>query len=598
VKEEAMQGVITQGGTGPDAPPPGDMACDVLVVGAGAGGLSTAVTARKHGLDVLVVEKEPFFGGTMAFSGGVLWVPGNRHGRERGLADSQDAARTYLRHEAGNHFDAAKVDAFLQNAAAMVDFFEAETEVRFLATDYPDYHPDVPGGVAKGRSIVAAPYDARQLGPELARLRPPLRTITFLGMMFNSANADLKHFFNVTRSPASAAYVARRLASHFKDLLLHRRGVQLTSGNALAARLAKSAFNLGIPIRTDSPARSLWVEEGVVKGAVIGGKDGDYRVAARRGIVLAAGGFPQDMARQKQHFGHVRRGGGHLSPAPAGNTGDGVALGEAAGGSFEAGYPNAAAWIPVSKVPLPGGGFGVFPHLVDRYKPGVIAVNRQGRRFCNEADSYHDVGEAMIRDAGEGQEAAAWLIADHPTIRKYGLGFAKPAPMPLALYTRSGYLLKSADLAGLARRAGIDPDGLQDTVRRYNHGAAQGEDPEFHRGGTSFNRYLGDPDNKPNPNVGPVRQRPFYAVKIVPGDLGTFHGLRTDADCRVLGADERPVRGLYAVGNDAASIMGGNYPGAGITLGPHLTFGYILGRHLAGAGAAGHPSSTEAAHAG
>ncbi|UFN47692.1 FAD-dependent oxidoreductase [Roseomonas sp. OT10] len=568
--------------TNPASLSPASPTCDVLVIGAGAGGLATAITARKLGLDVLVVEKEPFFGGTTAFSGGVLWIPGNPQAKARGIGDSREAARTYLRHEAGNHFDAAKVEVFLENGPRMIDFFEKETEVRFVASDYPDYHPDVEGGAPIGRSITAAPYDARRLGPELARLRPPLRTITFLGMMFNSSNADLKHFFNITRSPVSAAYVAKRLLSHFKDLATHRRGVQLTAGNALAARLAKSALDLGIPIRTESPARSLIVEEGRVTGAVVATKAGDIRVQARRGVVLAAGGFPRDAERTGQQFGHVRRGGEHVSPAPPGNTGDAGRMAAPLGAQRVDDHPNAAAWIPVSKVPLGGGRTGVFPHLVDRYKPGIIAVTRDGRRFTNESNSYHDVGEAMQR-ACEGQgETAAWLIADHPTIRKYGLGFVKPTPMPLSLYTRSGYLLKGRTLAELAQKAGIDPAGLEETVRRYNLGAERGEDPEFGRGSTAFNRFLGDADHTPNPNVAPLRREPFYAVKLYVGDLGTFNGLRTDAACRVLGEGGTPIPGLYAVGNDAASIMGGNYPGAGITLGPHLTFGYVLGRHLAG----------------
>ncbi len=242
---------------------------------------------------------------------------------------------------------------------------------------------------------------------------------------------------------------------------------------------------------------------------------------------------------------------------------------------------NAAAWMPVSRVPLGGGRTGVFPHLVDRYKPGIIAVNRHGRRFTNEADSYHDTGAAMIRD-GEGQaETAAWLICDHPTIRKYGLGYAKPAPVPVGHYVRNGYLATGRTLPDLARAAGIDPDGLVATVEAFNRDAARGEDPAFGRGSTAFNRFLGDPEHRPNPNVAPIVKGPFYALKLVMGDLGTFDGLRTDTVGRVLRHDGPAIPGLYAVGNDRASIMGGAYPGAGITLGPIMTFGFITGRHLA-----------------
>ncbi|WP_424140879.1 FAD-binding protein, partial [Roseomonas chloroacetimidivorans] len=470
---------------------------------------------------------------------------------------------------------------FLENGPRMLEFFERETEVKFALAEYPDYHPDREGGISIGRSVAPLPYDARRLGPEMRRLRKPLETITFLGMMFNSANRDLKHFFNVTRSPVSALYVARRLAAHMKELALYRRGVQLTSGNALAARLAKSALDLGIPILTETPLQSLVIEDGRVRGAVVGGPEGERRILARRGVVLAAGGHPHDLTRLARTYAHVRRGGEHLSPSPTGNTGDAVALAEKAGAAVEEGYPNAAAWMPVSRVPLGGGRSGVFPHLVDRYKPGVILVNRHGRRFCNESNSYHDVGEAMQRTCEGEAETAAWLIADRATLRKYGLGHVKPAPMPLGPHLRNGYLLRGRTLAELAGRAGIDAAGLEATVARYNEGAVRGEDPEFGRGSTAFNRFLGDPDHKPNPNVGPIRKGPFYAVKLVMGDLGSFNGLLTDAACRVLRADGVPIPGIYAVGNDAASVMGGSYPGAGITLGPILTFGYVAGRHLA-----------------
>ena len=238
--------------------------------------------------------------------------------------------------------------------------------------------------------------------------------------------------------------------------------------------------------------------------------------------------------------------------------------------------------MPVSRVPRKDGSFGVFPHLLDRYKPGIIAVNRRGQRFCNESESYHDVGAAMIATCEGEQETACWLICDHPTIRKYGLGYAKPAPVPIQFSLSNGYLTRGATLRELASKIGIDADGLEMQVARYNKDAVRGEDPEFGKGSTSFNRYLADPENKPNPCVGPVQTGPFYALKLVMGDLGSFDGLTTDAIGRVLDTQDQPIPGLYAVGNDRASMMGGNYPGAGITLGPILTFGYIAGRHLAG----------------
>jgi succinate dehydrogenase/fumarate reductase flavoprotein subunit len=555
--------------------------CDVLVIGSGAGGLSTAIVARKGGLDVLVIEKEQFFGGTTAFSGGVLWIPGNPHARKAGIADTREAAVTYLRNETGNYFSEKAIDAFLDAGPRMLEYFERETDAKFVLSGYPDYHPDVDGGVAIGRSVTAAPFDARQLGDEIKRLRPPLSTITFIGMMFNSSNEDLKHFFRATRSLKSAVYVAKRLVSHFKDLALYRRGVQVTSGNALAARLAKTTFDLKIPLLTETAAAKLVIEDGAVRGAHVRDGEGEYQISARRAVVLACGGFPHDASRISRAYPHVVRGGQHLSPSPSGNTGDGVKMAEQAGGVCDIKFPSAAAWMPVSKVPT-GDGFGLFPHLVDRYKPGVIAVNRRGKRFTNESNSYHDTGAAMIADNEAEKETVAWLICDHATIRKYGLGYAKPAPVPIGAYLRSGYLQSAPTSRELAKTAGIDADALEQTIRDYNKDAIKGEDNAFGRGSTAFNRFLGDPENKPNPNVGPIGKGPYYALKLFMGDLGTFDGLTTDTVGRVLGAGAKPIPGLYAVGNDRASIMGGNYPGAGITLGPIMTFGYITGRHLAG----------------
>ena len=244
-------------------------------------------------------------------------------------------------------------------------------------------------------------------------------------------------------------------------------------------------------------------------------------------------------------------------------------------------FPSPAAWMPVSKVPIGDGTFTAFPHLLDRYKPGVIAVTQNGRRFCNESESYHDVGAAMIEACAGEAETAAWLICDQDAIAKYGLGYAKPAPLPLGPLVRNGYLKTGATLADLADACGIDAAALEATVADYNRGAVDGRDEQFHRGETAFNRYLADPEHEPNPCVAPIARGPFYAVKLVMGDLGTFDGLKTTVEGQVLDAAERPIPGLYAVGNDRASIMGGTYPGAGITLGPIMTFGYITGRHLA-----------------
>jgi succinate dehydrogenase/fumarate reductase flavoprotein subunit len=551
--------------------------CDVIVVGSGAAGLSCAITAKKRGLDVVVIEKEPVFGGTTALSGGVLWIPLGPHGRQQNPADTREAVRRYMMEETGAFCDKAAVEAFMDNAPKMVQFFERETAMQFVPTLYPDYHPDVPGGVDVGRSILAKPFDIRELGADMARLKPPLKTITFIGMMFNSSNADLKHFFQATKSLTSFLYVARRLATHLKELALYRRGIQVTSGNALAARLAKSALDLGIPILTSTPAKSLLMDGEAVRGV----RSHNTTFFARNGVVLACGGFPHDVKRIAQAYPHVARGHQHLSPTPTGNTGDGVALAEQAGGVADIRFKDSAAWMPVSKVDYGHGEVGVFPHLLDRYKPGVIGVLKNGRRFTNESNSYHDVGAAMIEACQDMDETAMWLVCDKTTLAKYGLGFVKPAPMPIGKFLRNGYLVQGKTLAELATNCGIHPAGLEQTVKDYNVGATRGEDPAFGRGRTSFNRYLADPAHQPNPCVAPVQEGPFYAVKVIMGDLGTFDGVRTSVTGEVLRRDGSPIAGLFAVGNDRASIMGGNYPGAGITHGPNMTFGFVTGNHIA-----------------
>lgn len=554
---------------------------DVVVVGSGAGGLATAVTAARLGLHVLVVEKEALFGGTTARSGGVLWIP--RNGKfPQGSAPSEGDAKAYLRNQAGAAYDEARVSAFLAGGPRMIEFMERETSaMRFMpAHGFSDYHPFVAGAVGSGRSIVPTPYDGRGLGKEIQRLRPPLDEITLLGMMLN-ASEDVKHFFNATRSWKSFKHVARLLAAYARDLALHRRAMRLTNGNALVARLVRSALDLGVEIRTEAPVRSLEVDdEGRVVAVVIEQDRQKQRLGARRGVVLATGGFPLDMKRRLRLFPHEIHGGEHLSPAAPGNTGDGIALAEQVGGVFRDDLANAAAWIPVSKVPDRRRS-RVFPHLIDRYKPGVIMVNAAGRRFVNESDSYHDVGQAMQRDAAPETEVFAWLVADNRAIRKYGLGFAKPAPLPLGPYLRSGYLKSGRSPAELARAIGVDEETFERTLRNYNEPARRGEDPAFGRGSSAYNRFLGDAEHQPNPCVAPLDKGPFYAIRVVLGDLGTFDGLATDDKARVLDAHGRPIVGLYAVGNDAVSIMGGNYPGGGITLGPAMTFGFLAAEHLA-----------------
>jgi succinate dehydrogenase/fumarate reductase flavoprotein subunit len=554
---------------------------DVLVVGTGASGMATAITAASQGLKVLVVEKEARFGGTTARSGGWLWIPGTRLAKEQGIQEPAGAARAYLQHEATTHFDAARVDAFLEYGPKAIDFFTQNTCVQFdMPAVFPDYHAEATGGQPGGRSMVTRPFDGRELGPRIKHLAPPLPELTVFGMMLGSG-PEIKHFMRAFKSPTSFAYVTRRLSKHAMDVIGNGRGMTLTNGNALAGRLAKAAMDLDIPVWLSSPVTKLVVEYDGVSGALVQHEGKTVKVTATRGVVLACGGFPHDVERRKQLFPHAPTGKEHYSPSPASNTGDGLKLAEAVGGYVDGTIPHAAAWVPASVTTRADGSKGVMPHFIDRAKPGVIAVTPKGVRFANEGNSYHDFVQAMVSACQGEKEVSAWLLCDHKALRAYGLGCVAPAPLPIGRHLRSGYLQSGNTVAELAARIGVEPSVLEATVSAFNDTARRGEDPAFGKGSKAYNRYQGDALVTPNPCLAPLENGPYYAIRLVIGDIGTFAGLQTDDRTRVLNAAGQPIKGLYAVGNDAASIMGGNYPGAGITLGPALTFGYVAGMELA-----------------
>lgn len=562
---------------------PAPLTCDLLVIGSGASGLAAAVTAAHHGLKVVLVEKDPVFGGATAWSGGWMWVPGNPLARRAGISEAPEQPRTYLRQELGARYDAARIDAFLDHCGPMVAFFEQHTQLKFVdGNAIPDMHGWVPGAATGGHQVAAAPLDGRSLGPLIGRLRTTLRETSFIGMPI-MAGADLAAFLGMTRSIGALAHVACRVGRHLLDLARHGRAMQLVNGVALVARLAWSAERLGVTMLASAPARRLLVDRGVVRGAVIETADGGFEVRAARGVVLAAGGFPNDLVRRHELFPRHPTELEHLALPPVSCCGDGISLGESAGGRLVTDLASPVAWAPVSAVPRADGSVGHFPHIIDRGKPGLIGVLADGRRFVNEAGGYHDYTAAMVAAVPPGQDVASWLVCDHRFVRRYGLGHAKPFPLPLWPWVRSGYLRRGASIEALARACGIDPVGLANTVSTYNLSARHGEDPAFGRGSTPFNRRQGDPRHPgPNPCVAPIEQAPYYAVKVLPGSFGTFAGLATNGSAQVLGPDDGPIEGLYAVGTDMASVMGGHYPAGGINLGPAMTFGFVAGRHAAG----------------
>ena len=557
--------------------------CDLLVIGSGCSGLAAAITASWHGLDVVLVEKDPVLGGATAWSGGWMWVPGNPLARRAGIIEDPQQPRTYLKNQLGRRYDAERVNAFLDNAPHMVAFFETHTKLQFAdGNGIPDMRGNVPGAATGGHQVIAAPYDGREVGPLIRRLRETMRETSFMGMPI-MAGVDLMAFLTVTRSCKSVLHVARRLARHLADLALYGRAMQLVNGVALVARLAKSAELLGVRMIESAPAQSLIIEDGKVKGAIVGTADGLMQIRAKKGVVLAAGGFPHDIKRRRELFPRTPTGHEHLSLPPESCSGDGITLGESAGGILTTNLACAAAWAPVSKVTHSDGTVGHFPHIIERGKPGLIAVLSNGKRFVNEADGYYDYTAAMIAATPADEQVASWLICDHRFQRLYGLGYARPFPIPVAAQIRSGYLKRARTIEELAAICGIDQKGLMDTVQFYNVHASVGADPEFGRGSTPFNQKQGDPLHKgPNPCVAPIIDGPFYAVKVVPGSFGTFAGLRTNGCAQVLDQHDHPIEGLYAAGADMASVMGGYYPSGGINLGPAMTFGYVAGRHAAG----------------
>ena len=575
---------MVEGESTNDAAPGATARCDLLVIGGGAAGLSAAVTAAYHGLSVIVAEKASVLGGATAWSGGWMWAPLNPLSQADGIVEDIDQPRIYLKHALGAEYDEPRVEALLRNSPHMVAFFEKHTSLQFVSGSWiADIQGELPGAGTGGRSVGPKPFNARRLRKDLRPLvRPQLYETSFLGMGI-MAGPDLQAFLHTTTSVRSFFHAAWRVAFHVLDMITYRRGMQLVNGPALIARLVKSADALGVTMWVDSPATDLTTgENGEVTGAVLQRPDGPVTVTATRGVLLAAGGFPNDVERRRALFPRTPTGREHWTLAPPETTGDGVSLGESVGGQLDETLASPAAWCPVSLVPYRNGRVGTYPHIVDRGKPGLIAVAANGKRFVNEADGYYQFTTAMINATPEGAPVQAWLICDRKFQRRYPFGMSKPFPVPTWPYLRSGYLKRGKTLAQLAAKCGIDAAALEQTVAEFNRHARVGEDPEFKRGSTAFNRASGDKEHQPNPSLAPLEKGPFYAIKVLPGSFGTFFGLRADPRSRVVTAGGEPIDGLYVAGSDQANVMGGHYPSGGINIGPAMTFGYIAGRDIAG----------------
>ncbi len=556
-----------------------DYETDVVCIGAGAGGMAAALTASIEGLDVIIVEKTDKVGGSTAISGGAVWIPNNAQSAGVGHPDTPEAAKLYLDRIVGNWASDAMKTAFLDAGPKMLDYLERQTELRLTARSYsPDYYPDADGAALGGRSMDPVAFDGRALGGAFATLRDPLPEFSVLGGMMVTM-PDVYHLLGVTKSLASFRHSAKMVMRYAADRLRHHRGTRLVLGNALAARLYKSVLDRRIPVWLSTSAKRLSVENGRVTGLVVTREGREVSLRARRGIVLATGGFPNDPQRRREFLPSPTD---LWSMAPAGNTGDGLRLGEMAGATIRSENASNVFHAPISIATQPDGSIVRYPHLVwDRAKPGLMAVNGAGRRFVNEATSYHEFGLAMYESHKTVPTIPAFLVCDARFIARWGLGLALPGGRSFRHLVRSGYLVEAPTLEALADKLAMDATALAQSVAEFNAGAEAGHDP-FGKGATAYNRYLGDPTRTDgNPNLGTLTAAPFYAVKVYPGDIGTAGGIVTDENARVLDAQGRPIPSLYAVGNDANSVMGGTYPGPGITLGPALTFGWLAGRHLA-----------------
>jgi 3-oxosteroid 1-dehydrogenase len=543
---------------------------DVVVVGSGAAGMTAALTAAHHGLTTAVIEKAGTFGGSTARSGGGLWIPGNEVVRRAGVADTPEQARAYLTHVVAGHATDARQQALLEHGPAMLDLVRRLTPLEFTwVPGYADYYPEAPGGLAAGRSIEPVPLDGRVLGPDLATLSPPYLPAP-PGVIITQR--DYRWLSLGPRHPRAAVAAARVAGRAARARLLRQR--PLSMGQALAAGLRAGLATAGVPVWLGTPMTGLCRTDGRVTGVEVT-RDGQPAViTARRGVLLAAGGFERN-AEMRQQYQRAPVDVAWTTGA-AGNTGDAIRAGHAAGGALD--LMDDAWWGP--SIPLPSGPFFC---LAERSLPGCLLVNAAGQRFVNECAPYVDAVHAMYEAHSEESPAIpAWLILDQRYRSRYVFAGLTPGrPFPRRWYA-AGVVFRADTVAELAAQAGIDPAGLAKTVTRFAEFAQAGHDADFRRGESAYDRYYGDPRVRPNPNLAPLATPPFYAVRIVPGDLGTKGGLVTDERARVLRPDGSRVPGLYAAGNASAAVMGHSYAGAGATIGPAMTFGYLAALDLAG----------------
>lgn len=559
-------------------------AFDLVVIGAGGAGMAAALFAAIDGQRVLLVERTGFVGGTTAWSAGTTWVPGTHHAAKVNPADTLADAARYLTNAIGDRTPAALRQAFLDHGPAVIRHIETHSEVRYRPyPKHPDYISDLGGSTLSGRALEPLPFDGRLLGDLFRLVRPPIPEFTVLGGMMVD-RTDINHLLALTKSFASFKHSFRIILRHAADRLRYPRGTRLVMGNALVARLLYSlSKHAGVTLALDTSVEQFGRgASGIETVELVQGRE-RRTVRVRGGVVLASGGFNRHPGLRQAMLPGVDIG---WCPAAPGHTGAAHDLARDLGAQYGQGGLSNAFWAPVSLRPRADGSTAVFPHFVmDRAKPGMLTVNQAGERFVNESTSYHLFGMAMQ----SARSVPAFLVCDAEALRKYGIGMVRPGagPKDMAPFLADGYLTRGDSLDDLAQKLGISAAGLKASVQKINGYAQTGVDPDFQRGVTAYQQNIGDAAaGGKNPNLGALQTAPYYAVKLYPGDIGAATGFVTDGDARVLDASGQPIGGLYAVGNDMHSIMGGVYTAPGITLGPGQVFAYLAARHATARAAA------------
>jgi succinate dehydrogenase/fumarate reductase flavoprotein subunit len=550
----------------------------VIVLGAGAAGMSAALFAALRGEKVLLVERTEFLGGTSAFSAATTWIPNSMHSAKVSNDDSFEKALRFLNNVVGNYAPEALRVAFLKSGPEAVALLERDTDVHFRPyATHPDYEQDQEGATMRGRALEPVPFDGRQLGREFALVRPPIPEFTiFNGMMVD--RTDIGHLLNLKKSLKSLWHSMRILGRYGLDRLGGSRGTRLVMGNALIGRLLLSLKKRDIDIVLNTGVVELTRSRDVVDGVVLTHDGISRTVKAHRAVILASGGFNRHPTHRGEMLPQPTP---PYSPSAPGHTGQLQDLAVALGARFGEGNMDNAFWAPVSVRQRKDGSTAVFPHFVmDRSKPGTVCVDQTGHRFVNESTSYHLFGRAMFEANKTRPTIPCFIVTDSVGLRKYGLGMVRMGTRDVSSFLEDGYLIEGHTVEELAGKIGVDPQAFVETFANMNRYAETGIDPEFGRGTTDYHRVNGDASaGSKNPTLGPIATAPFYAVRLYPGDIGAAAGLQTDEWARVLKADGHPIGHLYACGNEANSIMGGTYPGPGITIGPAIAFAYRAVQH-------------------